>query len=163
MKTTYIIRDPDTGSLAAAIADTVMWPKEGSKYCIITRINVMIKYRGEGYGTEILNQIIADADAEKVTLLLEPSASGGLSQAELVNWYERHGFKYGQWSMGRRPATGNPVMLELGDGVDLNDAQDTVNAVLSGVGLPSEDTEAYTDLMNEFDQALEVLYGRPHA
>jgi GNAT superfamily N-acetyltransferase len=103
MKQTYIIRDPDTGNLAAAIADLVRWPKEDSKNYIITRINVMEQYRGQGFGRQILNEILSDADKEGVVLFLEPSASGGLSKQELEEWYERNGFTWGAWHMRRRP------------------------------------------------------------
>lgn len=103
MKQTYIIRDPDKGVFAAAIADLVRWPNENSKNYVITRINVMERYRGMGFGTQILNEILADADKEGVKLFLEPIASNGLTQKELEAWYVRHGFEWGAWHMRRRP------------------------------------------------------------
>jgi GNAT superfamily N-acetyltransferase len=104
MKTSYIIKDPDKGIFAAAIADVVKMPVDSTRreYYVITRINVMERYRGQGYGTKILNQILEDADAEGVTLYLEPSPSGGLSLEELKAWYERHGFTEGVWHMRRK-------------------------------------------------------------
>ena len=64
----------------------------------ISRINVPEKYRTLGHGAKILDMILIDADKEGVTLTLEPVATGrpgvGLSQAQLVKWYERHGFKW---------------------------------------------------------------------
>jgi len=99
LKQVYVI--PEEG-LAAAIADIV--PLPGSKrYFVITRINVMEKFRGKGYGTRILNMILEDADKEGVILLLEPVPSGGLSDKELIAWYTRHGFEWGTWHMKRKP------------------------------------------------------------
>jgi GNAT superfamily N-acetyltransferase len=45
----------------------------------INRINVPEKLRGRGYGRQLLNEIIADADADRVVLVLDPLATGGLS------------------------------------------------------------------------------------
>jgi hypothetical protein len=61
---------------------------------LITRINVPIRHRGTGIGRRILGQILRDADNHNVTLVLEPVASGGLSQDALVAWYKRHGFEF---------------------------------------------------------------------
>lgn len=104
MKTTYIIRDPDQGFFAAAIADTVSTNKPD--HVIITRINVMEKWRGQGYGTKILLQLLKDADEQGITLVLEPIESGGLSQAQLQKWYERHDFVWSDWHMIRKPKGG---------------------------------------------------------
>lgn len=102
MKTTYYI---ERDSYAAAIADVVKMPVDSTRreYYVITRINVMERYRGQGLGTQILEMILADADAENVTLLLEPVPSGGLDHKELIGWYARHGFKYGAYHMRRKP------------------------------------------------------------
>lgn len=104
MKTIYIIRSPD-GYLAAAIAVVVKMPIDSTRreYYVITRINVMEQFRGQGLGTKILEEILKDADDEGVILFLEPQASGGLSQKKLEAWYERHGFDYGTWHMRRKP------------------------------------------------------------
>jgi len=59
----------------------------------IRRINTPQELRGRGYASRVLRQIIADADREGVRLYLEPAATGGLSQTQLVAWYRRHGFK----------------------------------------------------------------------
>ena len=104
MKQTYHIKD-ESGVLAAAIADVVKMPVDSTKreYYVITRINVMEKYRGQGLGTKILSMIIEDADKENVTLFLEPVSSGWLSSEELQAWYERNGFTWGTWHMRRKP------------------------------------------------------------
>lgn len=59
---------------------------------LITRINVPKSARHLGYGTTLLNRILADADDQGVELWVHPTASGGLSQRQLVSWYIRHGF-----------------------------------------------------------------------
>ena len=107
-----MIRDPDEGFFAAAIADLVRWPNENSKNYIVTRINVMERYRGLGLGSQILKEILDDADKEGVVLFIEPSASGGLSQKELEEWYERHGFTWGAWHLRRTPQKGANIRME---------------------------------------------------
>lgn len=91
--------------MAAAIADIVVMPVDTTRrqVHVITRINVLPQYRGQGLGTELLSQILADADAEGIRLVLEPSASGGLEQEDLEKWYLRHGFSWGPWHMVRKP------------------------------------------------------------
>ena len=59
---------------------------------LITRINVPIQYRMAGLGSKILREICKDADRQRVNLVVEPVASGGLTQKSLTDWYERHGF-----------------------------------------------------------------------
>jgi len=105
MKQVYVI--PEDG-FAAAIADVVRMPIDSSRkeYCVITRINVMERYRGKGYGRKILDLILADADNEGVIVYLEPVATGGLDQEELEQWYERRGFTWGAWHMRRLPVKG---------------------------------------------------------
>lgn len=61
---------------------------------LISRINVPARQRGQGIATDILNEIIKDANDRGVTLILEPVPSGGLSYNQLVAWYERHGFEW---------------------------------------------------------------------
>jgi hypothetical protein len=74
-----------------AIADLVK-PGELTPNWTITRINVPEIYRGHGYGSALLDRILADADEEQVTLRLEIFPSGGLDYDQLVAWYERKGF-----------------------------------------------------------------------
>ena len=59
---------------------------------LITRINVPDRYRGNGIGSKLLQQILKDADQEGITLYLEILASGGLTYIQLDAWYRRHGF-----------------------------------------------------------------------
>lgn len=103
MDTTYIIRDPDSGLFAAAIADLIRIHDSSDNDYVISRINVMEKYRGLGYGTKILNMILKDADREGVTLFLDLVPSGGLNGKELKAWYMRHGFIWDAYHMIRQP------------------------------------------------------------
>lgn len=103
MEQTYIIRDPDKGIFAAAIADVVEMPTGKDRHYVITRINVMDQYRGRGYGSKILNMILEDADNEGATLFLEPVPSGPLDAEALKEWYSRSGFEWGAWHMRRKP------------------------------------------------------------
>lgn len=62
---------------------------------LVTRIEVDPALRGRGYGTELLRRITRDADAEKVTLVLEVEPDGspnGLGFYELRVWYAKLGF-----------------------------------------------------------------------
>jgi len=88
MKTTYMVQAP--GHWKPAIADLSLQP-DGAWY--INRINVPEEFRGKGYGTRLLKQVLQDADAEGAILLLDPVPSGGLSRRELTDWYLRYGFE----------------------------------------------------------------------
>lgn len=85
--------------LSLAVLDNCDYYGDGR---IITRINVPKKYRGQGHGTALLKECIADADKEGITLWLEIAESGGLSYDELEAWYKRHGFT-GHMIYMRRP------------------------------------------------------------
>ncbi len=86
METWYI--DFDTRTIADLLP-----PHELTPGWCISRINVPAEHRGEGHGSTILKRILADADAEKVTLWLEPHPSGPLDYQQLTNWYKRYGFR----------------------------------------------------------------------
>jgi GNAT superfamily N-acetyltransferase len=59
----------------------------------LNRIQVNRDRRGEGLGTKLLEEILADADHDGATLLVgvEPDTRGMFRK--LANWYTRHGFK----------------------------------------------------------------------
>jgi N-acetylglutamate synthase-like GNAT family acetyltransferase len=62
---------------------------------MLTGIEVEWKLRGRGYGTELLKQVLTDADKEGVILLLSVASDDSdkaLSNDQLQDWYERHGF-----------------------------------------------------------------------
>lgn len=114
MKASYYIR---LDTFHVAIADlTESTPyrtlsgheiRPAKRFTIINRINVPEAFRGQGHGSTLLKQILADADREKVTLLLEPVATGrnGLAQRDLIKWYKRYGFKtYDAFYLVRPPA-----------------------------------------------------------
>jgi len=69
VKTQYAIR---LGPHRAAVAD--VHPLGRCHW--ITRINVPREYRGRGYGTALLEQVLEDADREGVTLRLEINPYG---------------------------------------------------------------------------------------
>lgn len=99
MNPCYIIRD------FRAIAD--LTPDSDGGAWQINRINVPRAHRGHGIGSLLLDQICAEADQQKITLWLLPTASGGLSDWQLAGWYGRRGFRWagepGRSKMVRRP------------------------------------------------------------
>jgi predicted GNAT family acetyltransferase len=85
MKPCYVIKE------VSAIAD-LSESDDGAWQ--IHRINVPTQHRGKGVGRGLLDAICNDADKERVALWLLPIPSGGLSYAQLVDWYARRGFKW---------------------------------------------------------------------
>lgn len=73
-----------------AIADVSDLGNEGHFLC---RVNVPKEYRGKGIGSQLLKQVLKEADRCKIDLLLEIYPSGGLSYEELRQWYQRYGFE----------------------------------------------------------------------
>jgi len=104
MKSTYTIKlhpkhDPRRGAVRLAIADVC----EIEDNYWICRINVPKEWRGQGIGTELLQEIIADADRGKVTLYLDILASGGLTYDQLARWYYGYGFRFLENCWIRKP------------------------------------------------------------
>lgn len=97
MKSCYIIK---VDSTSIAIADLCDYFGDGF---IITRINVPIEYRGKGFGSQLLNLILTEADKTNTTLFLEILSSGALSYSDLEKWYKRHGFKDWCGILRRKP------------------------------------------------------------
>lgn len=60
---------------------------------LITRIFVPFKYRGQGFASKLLKEVMDAADYSQVTLMLDISPSNGLNAEELRDWYLRHGFE----------------------------------------------------------------------
>jgi GNAT superfamily N-acetyltransferase len=72
----------------------------------IARVNVPQGYRGQGVGSQLMNEICADADAAGVTLTLEPIPYDGPERLDdLVRFYERFGFTLSAEGMTRLPQT----------------------------------------------------------
>jgi ribosomal protein S18 acetylase RimI-like enzyme len=92
-----------------AIADLV---KQNDKLYELCRINVPHLYQNRRYGSELLRMVLAEADAQRITVRLYPFASGPLSNTALRRWYRRNGFTGvpGQIYMYRPPA---------GEGLDM--------------------------------------------
>lgn len=86
------------GSLLAVL-DMSDYYGEGK---IITRINVPEKFRGKGYGRQLLKQATDWADENGITLWLEINPYGQMTYDELEAWYKRNGFK-GHGIYKRRP------------------------------------------------------------
>jgi len=96
MKETYLQR---LSSTRAAVLDCCRIGEAG-KYVCITRINVPIEHRGQGIGTNLLQQVCDDADYEEKDLILEIVPSGSLNYDQLEAWYAGFGFErieYGEW------------------------------------------------------------------
>jgi len=84
---------------------------------LLTRINIPKKHRGKGYASALLKRILADADKEAATLVLQISPSDGLQYEDLSRWYYRNGFSQhhtGLWF--RRPKSVELTMFHAYDG-----------------------------------------------
>lgn len=70
----------------------------GDGECDIQALKTNRTQRGKGHAKTVMMQVLADADAEGVTLLLTARAArgatehGGMDQEQLEAWYERLGF-----------------------------------------------------------------------
>jgi N-acetylglutamate synthase-like GNAT family acetyltransferase len=63
----------------------------GGRFCLLNRIAV--QKRGQGAGARLMAQVLADADAESVDLMLSVDPSPGTDYSRLRAWYERLGFR----------------------------------------------------------------------
>jgi len=79
------------GNIHTAIAD-LNAPTEFIRHWTITRINVPDKFRGRGHGSALLQQIVDDADNERVIIQLQIYPSGPMDYQQLESWYHRYGF-----------------------------------------------------------------------
>ncbi len=70
---------------------------------LISRINVPVMHRRRGYGQEMLDACMADADKNKITLYLWINASGDMSYQQLAAWYNRYGFTESDGLFTREP------------------------------------------------------------
>lgn len=62
----------------------------------ISRVSVLPPHRGKGLTARLLTEVTDAADAEGVTLYLEPipdASRTGLDRDQLIAFYERHGFR----------------------------------------------------------------------
>lgn len=77
----------------AATVDTI---DIDDKTTIITRVFVPLEKGGTGIGTEILNEVVSDADKDCRTLLIEPRPYFDRSEEsykKLILFYKKFGFK----------------------------------------------------------------------
>ena len=87
MKTCYIVK---LNKFCIGIADLTNYYSKG---LVITRINIPVAFRRQGYGTKLLDQICKDADISKTVLFLEIVSSGDMPYNNLILWYKSKGFK----------------------------------------------------------------------
>lgn len=84
MRWTYV--DVPTRSIANVSEN----PLQGG--CDVNRVNVPPKHRGQGIGSRLLDELLADADAHGVTLWLDINPYGQMTYEQLEAWYMRRGF-----------------------------------------------------------------------
>ena len=101
MKTCYVLR---VDNYRGAIADLYAPGELFTKWWCLSRINVPEGFRGKGIGSQLLKEILVDADKEKQTIALEIVPSGDMDYDALEAWYKRYGFEHANsWTMIRRP------------------------------------------------------------
>lgn len=87
-----------------ASAKLVMWDRTNA-----TLSNVFSIERGKGHATEVLRRVVAHADKNKLTLLLEAKQYGYADKMSpdnfgLRRWYAKFGFEHvGEGMMRRAP------------------------------------------------------------
>lgn len=67
------------------------WKRANGRF-YITRVNTPESNRGKGAASNLLKQVLAEADAEGVHLYLDIVPSTGLTFDQLEAWYKRLGF-----------------------------------------------------------------------
>lgn len=92
MKNCFIIQPDPQAPYKVGIADLTQLGEFLPGSHTITRINIPEVFRGQGFGTKLLQQILDEADKEQVILSLEILPSGPLDYEQLRDWYFRHGF-----------------------------------------------------------------------
>lgn len=87
----------DGRSVGLVSVDLGPMPTEKYEGIWLARIKTPVNFRNKGYATKAMKTLIEACRAAKVDLYLMPGAygenDGGLSQKQLINWYERLGFK----------------------------------------------------------------------
>lgn len=87
MKSTYTIK---LSSTRLAVLDVTMLEENLAE---ITRVNVPLEFRGQGHGSDLLQQVIDDADVEEINLQLFINPYGSMTYEQLQRWYEDNGFE----------------------------------------------------------------------
>lgn len=75
-----------------SIADLAWYPAGGDKCYYFNRINVPESMRGQGFGKQLLNQVVEWADANQYTIILEINPYGQLNKQQLRALYARFGW-----------------------------------------------------------------------
>lgn len=76
---------------------TLDWdPDVADDFAFVRTVWTSPSWRGQGVAGNLLRRVLADADREGVELQLnaQPLDGGGLTLAQLRDWYGRHGFSY---------------------------------------------------------------------
>jgi len=76
-----------------------LMPTKESNLWLLTTIRTLPKYRGRGFASKLMREILTDADVEGVRVYLSAQAETwdnqkfpGLSQTALMAWYQKLGF-----------------------------------------------------------------------
>ena len=73
---------------------------------MITAIGTFKPARGNSYAQRVLDEVLADADREGVTLILAVSPDPDTDYERLCSWYKRNGFvMFEEDAMQREPNT----------------------------------------------------------
>lgn len=89
MKSAYFL--PLGGGSKPGLAEVDLWQMEAGSY-VVSRVIVSAEYRGQGYARQLMQEVLRDADAAGVTLLLEINPYGDMTYEQLESWYMRLGF-----------------------------------------------------------------------
>lgn len=63
-----------------------------SDHIFIHLLYIPVSLRRRGYGSEVMNEVIACADRENLPVFLEPRTEYGMTYEVLCAFYENHGF-----------------------------------------------------------------------
>ena len=94
----YEIHDSDTGECMARAM--VIEYDDG---CFIDSLAVNREYQGEGYGSQLLRELIEEYNKVRLYLLVDPYGSERLDNEALTAWYYRYGFVRAGKYMERLP------------------------------------------------------------
>lgn len=84
------------------VIDLMPIPNYGENWWLMTGCQTYWKYRGRGYASHLMRQVIKDADEEGARIALQADAQPhdnrkkpGLNQMQLMAFYRRYGFRSG--------------------------------------------------------------------
>ena len=89
------------GPRGRAYARVSLWPEPLG--WVLTDIVVPLAHQQQGHGSELLREVTTWADRNARELTLSPAPEGGwMDYAEIIAWYERHGFSWDDDQILRR-------------------------------------------------------------